>query len=300
MLVTHSQGVGREHADSNLIYPARVRQQLFGRADFESWACGGLRTAEIESLLVQAVGRGARLVVLSISPTNLDPPERLSLRYPGTDAPLLAFEPGNLPLVRHTLAWSHTATSDLLTLGAKSWSALLRSRTAMEDTLTSELPEAFAPIAFGRRVPPVERLDDLAQASSAYWGPPDRTLFAFREEQKEKGRRLRDYSEADLEKRLSTMRDLARAAAGMTQGRGIELLWVFSPFDPSRISQDTQPRLERFFIEATAILDENDFGHVDLHALLPATRFLTAGHLDETGHELLATAMMRAIDPALR
>jgi hypothetical protein len=300
VLVTHSQGVGRESAESSLIYPARVRQELSGRADFESYACGGLRTAELESLLVQAMGRGARLVLLAISPSNLDPPEHLSLRYPGTDAPLLAFELMNLPLSRHTLSFRHTSGSDRLVLAARSHSALLRSRTAIEDALTGEVPQVYAPMAFGRWVSPVERLDALEHSGSAYWQPPDAALLAFRQEQSEKGRSVRSYSAQDFQTRLQTLRDLSEAVRGLADRSGTLVLLVFSPFDPSRISPETRPLLERFFIEASAVLNDNQLEYVDFHSLLPASRFLTAGHLDETGHELFAAAMGEAINHALR
>jgi hypothetical protein len=300
VLITHSQGVGREHSDPNVIYPTAVRQSLAQRADFESWACGGLRTPEIEALVVQAVRRKARLVILALAPTNLDPLERLSLRYPSTDAPLLVFDPVNWALARRTLAWHHTSAADLLALAGKRWSALLRSRSVFEDALSEELPPELAPIAFGRRVPPVERLDDLARPGSAYWGPPTYALLAFREEQRQKGRAVRHYSAEDIEARLATFRLLAARLRALSRDRGPELLWVFTPFDHSRVSSETLSYLGRFFGEAKEILDEHEFPHVDFHSLVPQARFVTAGHLDEAGHGLFATAMTQAIEHALR
>jgi hypothetical protein len=304
-LLSASQAVGKEIDDPSRIYPALLRRELEGRGlRLENWASGGTRTVDIELLSMKAIARRARLVVLGFSYRNFDRPEKLNLDFPFTDVHLFAGDPRLWRYLPGTTFAPSTRAEDVLQRSGELYSSLGRSRIAVIDAVVERLPSRWHRWIVGRFVRPRQRLDAAADpAGSIFWVDQTAALAEWDaiEAQREavtiaRGVRV---SAQEVDARLATFRVFLDGLTARCAHSGTRFVFVWLPMKTDLFPPPSLFEVRRFYGTACAEVERAGARCHDLHAAIPAERFLTPGHVDRRGHELLAELMLRVIDREL-
>ncbi|MBW2276979.1 MAG: hypothetical protein JRF63_05765 [Deltaproteobacteria bacterium] len=303
VLLSASQAVGKEIEDPQLIYPALIRRELERRDSelrLENWATGGTRTVDIELLSMKAVQRGADLVVLGFSFRNFDRKDKLDLDYPFTDVNLFAGDPRFFGELEDTTFAGVTEAEDVLQRSAKLGSSLARSRVAVIDAIVERTPLSWHRWVVGRFVRPRPRLDDARDpAGSLFWADQADALAEWQVIE-DRRRLLRKrhgvrVSKGELAERLETFRVFHEALTRRFERSGTRSVWVWLPMKTSLLPSESLKNVRWFYSETTEIVEATGVRCHDLHDAIPSERFLTPGHVDEPGHELLAESMLELI-----
>jgi len=301
VLISNSQGVGGEIPDDDKIYAAALRAHVARSGyRFENWSARGLRTTELEILTLEAVERGARHVIVVVAANNFDPPERVDLRYPLSDIPLLAGAPSLWPELGGALFMKRTEASDLAWAFVALRSNLARSRLAVIDLLASRLPLALHRFAFGRQVRPGERLDSMNDpAISVYLPAVDLAQGELAERRASRSADPESWKIIRPAERFTTFAAIFPGLAARFSTRGIRMSWIWQPIAPDTGTAESRSTLDRFVRDATAIIEQSGVRCEDMTDALGPGSYVTQGHFNEEGHREFARLLTPIIDEDL-
>jgi hypothetical protein len=307
IIITNSQGVGREVPDKRRIYSSLVRHRIERAGlpiDLENWASGGIRTVEAELLSIEAARREPDLVVMALAFSNLDPPSKLNLDFPFSDIKLLAGNPANWWYLSGTTFYESTDLEDLLPRTAALYTNLARSRVAVTDAIVQRLPMRWHSWVVGREVRPKPRLDETRDpAGSIYWADQTEQLAQFKAVQERRRRKAagrRHVSRSDLEVRLATFRRMYPGLSDRLTGAGARVAWVWVPVDFGTMNRRSRDALDWFVSEASAVIEQSGATAHDFHEAIPSRRFVTPGHFDELGQSMFADMIYPVITDELQ
>jgi hypothetical protein len=298
VLVSNSQGVGAEIGDQNATYAALLRAHLVSEGyRFENWSTRGLRTTELELLVLRAVSRHARHILFVVTANNFDPEERINLRYPFSDLTLLAGSPALWPAARHALFMRNTSVDELLLMFASLHSNLVRSRAAVIDLAAARFPLDAHKYLFGREVRREAMMDAMADPTISAYLPssslPDASL------ERRRAALLENPAEWKIgrrDERAETLRSLLPVIKEELWAARAHATWVWQPLTAGAASPKARASLGEFVERATPLIEANGMRCHDLIDAMGPELFATGGHLNAAGHERFAGLLIPIID----
>ena len=302
VLITNSQGVAPEIADSSEIAPAYVRRGLETReppAHLENWACSGIRASEMELLSMKAVERGVDLVVFSVAATNFEPLPQMNLDFPFSDIPLLAGDPAIWRWLPDAAFAGSLTTEGMVRRFVQLHSHLARSRFAVLDLAAEQMSMRWHRWVLGKLRRPRQRLASAASdEGSIFWIDQRAALVELKEAGKRRGPQ-RGLSDSGRRERLKSFRAFLPRLRERLAGTGTRVLWIWCPVNTGVINRASLANVQRFIDEAGEILDDSSIPVHDLHLSVEAERFLTPGHFDDTAHEAYGRRLLEVIGEEL-
>ncbi len=303
VLLGNSQALGLELHDPEACYPARLDTRLRERhpgGRLENWASVGLRATELEVLSLQAVDRGADLLVVALSYKNFDGPGAVVLDYGGADIDLLAGRPGLWrPLLETTLTGERTSLDDLFVRAIQLGSGLGRMRRPLLDAAARNLELPHHRMVFGH---PTARQFPAGWAEDG--GPLPSIQVAREAWRRGRGRqailrRLETVSADHLAAPLNACRAVIDRLVARAEAAGLPLLWVWVPMDTGGLPESMANLVETFHARASFVLREHGVPVVDLAGLVPTEEYVSLTHFDGDGHARMTRELLPAILDAL-
>ena len=286
-VVGNSQATTRELADERQLFTALLNRRL--AADglpvlVENWSVDGLRSDQIELLMVQARTRGIDLLVLVVSVANLDLERNFRFDRHVADVDLLAGQPRAWPWLEHTTALADLSSHQIGWRWLQLGSALARSRTVVLDLVGQHVPARYHRQLFGRFLLTAPTQAIVAAPASPFPSgasprspaPSERTSAMLQQFRRS---------------RLPTVERLVATARRLLVSEGTGFAWVWGPVRPwpdGSVAHAVAP----FAGEVCDSL--TDVPCLNLAELLPVERFFErrrSSHYDALGHQQVADVL---------
>ncbi len=314
VLISNSQGVGREVSNPDEIYFAYLRKKLRAKypdCHLENWSCSAVRTSDWELLARQAIQREAYLVIFLLSYKNIDFLSQVNLDFPAanSDVYLLAGDPWLWPKLSHSFLFSQLSYLDIArAFGCRSFH-LRRAQKMVHTYIAKKTDRAQHPFIFGQHITPFKPLDQLKnfsqQESQLNWAKKNnqwmlegRKKSYIREREK-----LRSSyfcpSDEEITEREYTFDHLSPALFADFHKKQTKALWLWMPLAHEVIPSNSLERIEKFHQRMEKTLEKYNVPCVDLTRCVPTQNFLTYSHLDFKGHILLSELLLPLIENAL-
>lgn len=298
VLISNSQGLAEEFADSDLLYTQRMRDlaRHAGLAlNIENWAISGIRTDQIELLSMQAARRGADLVLLVLAPTNID---RLSDRrfgFHAADLHLMVGHPAIWPLLRDAAFIDAITYDDILLRSVFLASPVVRSRDRVLDRIAARLDSATQRLSFGHvrsrqaATPLAERPGAMLQDEEpAQTAPATRRPLGTRE----------PWERQFMDERLPVFRAFFPPLHQRLTDAGARLVWIWMPTTGSRFRESLWAAADPFHERICTEIREHGATCIDATGVLPPDHFLhddPISHLNSQGHAAMADYLLAVI-----
>jgi hypothetical protein len=298
IIISNSQGVGREIRDPADLYAARLEKKLNAEnipAQVENWSCSGLRTTEIELLSIRAAQRRPDLVIFIMTYKNLDAENLWGLNYPSSDIPLLAGDPSFWPYFSDTLFMEKTTPHDILKNFFYLQSRFLRGRFFFYDRLEWSLTRQWQLIIFGKEWRRKKNNSTIDFENYAQNQPFKRGAYLS---DAAAPIRLGLGPDSFIKQEFTFSRLYPTIHRRLTQNNA-SVLWVWSPVAWKTLQSVELKKMENFYERCDALIKAEGGDSLDLTRSLTNEYFFNLSHLDSKGHELLseklAAKVIRAI-----
>lgn len=293
-IIGNSQAVGREMRDPGDIYVAHLRRLAREQAlplTIENWSLEGIRLAEIELLTMQAVKRQLDLLVIIVSPGNLDRGGSYNLDFGASDVDLIAGDPALWNMLLDSGLRRRISIHDVLKRGALLHSNVVRSRIAVHDVTASWLDPRWDSVVFGQRKNRIAHLRiGESRGRSASLPRQRRTMPAAQ---------WRQYLEVHRRPAFDT---LFASLQRRLRATGVDLLWVWMPLPGAIAGESALAGTRRFQQDICRTIEASGFACADLSSRLPDDHFLPLfqwTHLNHRGHRRFAAILFPLLRDAI-
>ncbi len=155
VLISNSQGAYNGD-DASVLYPALLQTRMH-EVRLENWSTDGIRSDRKLELVIwrkALASRGAKLIVIVLGATSIDPPQLATIDYGNTDIDLLLGEPSLWRTLCGGLTFAQIDRDQFAARLLRAHVPLVRARTAFRDKLAVMVPpECTAhPPLFGRHL----------------------------------------------------------------------------------------------------------------------------------------------------
>lgn len=294
ILIGNSQALGQEFGDVESIYTSRLDTELGKEGiGFRNWSVSGLRTDQMEFMVMQAIQHKPHTLVFVAGPTNQSHYQKYLFTSDLTDLHLTVGDASIWPQLKQNFFARDLEIKDVLLRSWKLNTRIGRSRERLYDELAPLIDNHHHRHIFGHKRSKLalfsidEREDDSPTIPVR---PLQNKMSAER------------WAEQFRQQRLPTFEQFYQHLSQRLDDHNIGLLWVWMPFALREDTDTLLAGMQQFYREACAIVTADGNTCIDLSESLSAAHFLSpdiSSHLNRKGHrafgEILAPIIKDAI-----
>lgn len=289
-----SQSFGDEIEDDSKIYPSIIRQSFLDDGipiTFENWSLGGIRTVDIEMMVLKAIQKKPDLIVLAIDVSNFDRYSKRSLTFPNTDVNLLLADPHIFSAMKNSLL-NHPLDEDIrIRKIAERYLPLVRSRTKVYTQIAHkfDLTNEDQLFYFGS---PVTRgvIPDINVAKDY------RDVLMFRNIKKP----YFIIEKEELAEKYFAARHFTTLLKERLKGSNVKVMYSWIPLSVQHWEKGEFTKLKKFRKTMKSWNTREHFADYDFLEAIPDSDFITVSHLKLSGHSKVAQLLYPVIKDELQ
>ena len=290
VFIGNSQGVGFEMENAEDIYFAQVKrhfERLYPNLHFENWSHGGIRTSNVELLVLQARRRGAKKIVFLLHHDNFDARETMRVDYSISDIPLLLADHHIGRHKKELMMNDLLRLEDRLGLWLKANFHTYRVIEYWRFQSANWIPKSLRKFVFGEFIPTggvldFRRFPELKKKYHENWeamgGKPLEKM---------------EVDSTEFVLRINAFLDFQNNTNSIFKNRPTELIWVFPAVNIDVFEPKTVALSQSIFYSPA--ISHNPHSH-NLTLSLSANYFISRGHLNQEGHRHMADLLIKTLE----
>lgn len=289
-----SQSFGDEIEDDKKIYPSIIRQNFLDegiQVTLENWSLGGIRTVDIEMLLLKAIQKKPDLIVLGLDVSNFDRNSNRNLTFPNTDVNLFLADPRIFSSMKNSLL-NHPLDEDIrIRKIAERYLPLVRSRTKVHTQIAQkfDLSNEDQLFYFGN---PVTRgvIPDINVVKNY------RDVLMFRH-------RKTPYfiiDKQEMGEKYFAAKRFTTLLKERLKGSDIKVMYSWIPLSYQHWDKGEFNKIKKFRKTMKTWNAKEGIADYDFLEAIPDSDFITVSHLKLNGHSKIAKLIYPAIKNELQ
>ncbi len=289
VFIGNSQGVGFEMDNADDIYFAQVKrhfENLHPNLHFENWSHGGIRTSNVELLVLQARRRGAKKIVLLLHHDNFDARENMRVDYSVSDIPLLLADHHIGRHKKELLMYDLLRLEDRLGLWLKANFHTYRTIEYWRFQSAHWIPKSQHTFVYGTSIPTggvldFRRFPELKKEYFENWEAMGGKPFEKMQ-----------IDSMEFELRKMAFLDFESNTNRILENVHTELVWVYPPVNTDVFDQKSIDLSQQVFYHPALRLAHSH----NLTLSLSASDFISRGHLNQEGHRHMADLLIKTLE----